>query len=379
MLIAAVTSLSLTERNEMSRKFKYYFNSVRPTAPENFISGVNGSFFKVAVEFHLVGTQVKTRSLLVDAVVVFHWIDDRLVLRELFDDFELPKEFEPWLPRVRTIPAPHTVTVVLSPATGVVSLYHRVKDVITCSAVEWKHPFETFDCELQAENAGDEVLTMLKLRDLRSDHQTTLVGAELSPFPLSTLKLQFSAEWNSALLSVFLPSVLIVTLVFFAQWKRRKVQILVSLAAIMSILVLLVSSRPYHSATLLDLWICGCFIHAVFLLLVDLTLPARRVRYALLVDVEDHESKPRQTVLKCQESSQRSIDLILKWAERKLGLKENQESTTQVFALPPEAAVVQRQVTTTTLGERKRIALVVVGASYIVFTLIYSIIIFSIN
>ncbi|KIH50958.1 hypothetical protein ANCDUO_18960 [Ancylostoma duodenale] len=65
------------------------------------------------------------RSLLVDAVVVFHWIDDRLVLRELFDDFELPKEFEPWLPRVRTIPAPHTVTVVLSPATGVVSLYHR--------------------------------------------------------------------------------------------------------------------------------------------------------------------------------------------------------------------------------------------------------------
>ncbi|RCN24521.1 hypothetical protein ANCCAN_29781, partial [Ancylostoma caninum] len=80
-----------------------------------------------------------------------------------------------------------------------------------------------------------------------------------------------------------------------------------------------------------------------------------------------------------QESSHRSIDLIRKWAERKLGLKENQESTTQVIALPPEAAVVQRQVTTTTLGERKRIALVVVGASYIVFTLIYSVIIFSID
>ncbi|RCN24880.1 hypothetical protein ANCCAN_29414 [Ancylostoma caninum] len=80
---------------------------------------------------------------------------------------------------------------------------------------------------------------MLKLRDLRSEHQTARVGAELSPFPSSTLKLEFSAEWNSALLSVFLPSVLIVTLVFFAQWKRRKVQvILVSLAAIMSILVL---------------------------------------------------------------------------------------------------------------------------------------------
>ncbi|RCN26109.1 hypothetical protein ANCCAN_28172 [Ancylostoma caninum] len=80
---------------------------------------------------------------------------------------------------------------------------------------------------------------MLKLRDLRSEHQTARVGAELSPSPSSTLKLEFSAEWNSAFLSVFLPSVLIVTLVFFAQWKRRKVQvILVSLAAIMSILVL---------------------------------------------------------------------------------------------------------------------------------------------
>lgn len=42
-------------------------------------------------------------------------------------------------------------------------------------------------------------------------------------------------------------------------------------------------------------------------------------------------------------------------------------------------AVVQRHITTTTLGERKRIALVVVGASYIVFTLIYSVIIFSID
>ncbi|RCN40747.1 hypothetical protein ANCCAN_13327 [Ancylostoma caninum] len=252
----SISSLSLTERNEMSRKFKYYFNSVRPTAPENFVSNVNGSFFKIAVEFHLVGTQVKTRSLLVDAVVVFHWIDDRLVLRELFDDFELPKEFEPWLPRVRTIPAPHTVTVVLSPATGVVSLYHRVKDVITCSAVEWKHPFETFNCELQTENAGDEVLTMLKLRDLRSEHQTARVGAELSPFPSSTLKLEFSAEWNSAFLSVFLPSVLIVTLVFFAQWKRRKVQvILVSLAAIMSILVLVSVFVSYAISWQLIDWI----------------------------------------------------------------------------------------------------------------------------
>ncbi|VDL83255.1 unnamed protein product [Nippostrongylus brasiliensis] len=94
----------------MSRKFKYYFNSVRPTAPENFINGSNGTFFRIFTEFHLIATHIKSNSVLVNAVLVFRWTDDRLVLRELFDDFELPKEFEPWLPRVRTSPEPHIVT-----------------------------------------------------------------------------------------------------------------------------------------------------------------------------------------------------------------------------------------------------------------------------
>ncbi|CAJ0601733.1 unnamed protein product [Cylicocyclus nassatus] len=342
------------------------------------MSNVNGTFFKIGIEFHLVGTQIKTRSLIVDAVVMYRWTDDRLALRDLFDDFELPKEFEPWLPRVRTIPEPHTVTIVLSPATGVISLYHRVKDFAVCSATEWKHPFELFDCELQTDNAGDELLIVNKLRDLRPEQQIMLVQAELAPFPSSSLHMKFSADWNSALLSVYLPSLLIVTIVFFAQWKRRKVQILVSLAAIMCILVLLVSSRPYNSATLLDLWISGCFIHAVFLLLVDLTLPARRVRYALLVDVQDHEKRPRQTVLECR-SPQNKLDLIKDWVQRRLGIKHERNSTTQVVPLPSESAPMQRQITTTTLGERKKLALVVVGCSYIIFAIIYSIIVLSID
>ncbi|KAE9412327.1 hypothetical protein Angca_001559, partial [Angiostrongylus cantonensis] len=165
------------------------------------------------------------RSLLVEAVVVFHWIDDRLVLRELFDDFELPSEFVPWLPRIRTIPKPHTVTVVLSPATGKISLYHRVKDIIPCSATEWKYPFESFDCELATENAGDEVMTVSALRDVRVESEILRIKAELAPFPQSVVHLRFPADWHPAVLSVFLPSFLIVALVFFAQWKRRKVQV----------------------------------------------------------------------------------------------------------------------------------------------------------
>ncbi|KAK6023873.1 hypothetical protein OSTOST_10329, partial [Ostertagia ostertagi] len=200
----------------MSRKFKYYFNSVRPTAPENFVSSVNGTFYRIVVEFHLIETHIRMRSLLVNAIIVFHWTDDRLVLRELFDDFELPKEFEPWLPRVRTIPAPHTVTVILSPASGVLSLYHRVRDIIECSSSEWKYPFESFDCELPTENAGDELITVSAIRDIRP-------GVTDPSFPQSALRLKYSADWDFALLSVYLPSFLILALVFFAQWKRRKV------------------------------------------------------------------------------------------------------------------------------------------------------------
>ncbi|WKY05871.1 hypothetical protein Q1695_006240 [Nippostrongylus brasiliensis] len=375
MLIAAVTSLTLTERNEMSRKFKYYFNSVRPTAPENFINGSNGTFFRIFTEFHLIATHIKSNSVLVNAVLVFRWTDDRLVLRELFDDFELPKEFEPWLPRVRTSPEPHIVTVLLSPATGTLSLYHRVKDSVSCSSSEWKYPFEEMHCELSSENAGDEVVTVSSVRDLRPESQMVRIGTELGEFPECALHLKYAADWHFALLSVFLPSVLIVALVFFAQWKRRKVQVLVSLAAIMCMLILLVSSRPYHSATLLDLWICGCFVHTVFLLVVDLTLPARRVRYSLLVDVDENNSVPRQTVLKCRQSPSGARGLMKKFAEKTLGLKMKEDTAAHVVAMSNNAVPIQRQVTTTSLGERKKVALLVVATSYILFVLTYCIIV----
>ncbi|KAK6050913.1 hypothetical protein COOONC_11582 [Cooperia oncophora] len=88
------------------------------------------------------------------------------------------------------------------------------------------------------ESAGDELITITTIRDLRPESQTTRVGAELASFPQSALRLKYSADWDFALLSVFLPSFLIVALVFFAQWKRRKVQVLVSLAAIMCMLIL---------------------------------------------------------------------------------------------------------------------------------------------
>uniref|UniRef100_A0A7I4YM71 Neur_chan_LBD domain-containing protein n=2 Tax=Haemonchus contortus TaxID=6289 RepID=A0A7I4YM71_HAECO len=379
MLVAAVTSLSLTERNEISRKFKYYYSSVRPTAPENYVTNVNGTFYRIVVEFHLIETRIRRRSLLVNAVIVYHWTDDRLILRELFDDFELPREFEPWLPRVRTIPAPHTVAVMLSPASGILSLYHRVKDTVACFSSEWKYPFESFICELPIENAGDELILVSTVRDLRPESQTVRVGAALATFPQPALLLSYSADWDFALLSVFLPSFLIVALVFFAQWKRRKVQVLVSLAAIMCMLILLVSSRPYLSATLLDLWISGCFIHTAFLLVVDLTLPARRLRCALLVNGDDERTTPKETFIKNGKRYSQAVGFMQKLANKVYSFMSQEEISTHVISTPSEPAAAQRSITATTLGERKKLALLTVAASYTLFIVAYCLILWSID
>lgn len=41
----------------------------------------------------------------------------------------------------------------------------------------------------------------------------------------------------------------------------------------------------------MDLWLCANFIHSVFLVFVDLTLPARRVRYTLMVHVDEEKKQ----------------------------------------------------------------------------------------
>ncbi|KIH51049.1 hypothetical protein ANCDUO_18868, partial [Ancylostoma duodenale] len=126
------------------------------------------------------------------------------------------------------------------------TIFCSVKDVITCSAVEWKHPFETFNCELQAENAGDEVLTMLKLRDLRSEHQTTRVGAELCS-TISVVNVEigvFGRVELSVALRISAVRTYCYSSLFCAVEEKKspgaslRAKILVSLAAIMSILVL---------------------------------------------------------------------------------------------------------------------------------------------
>ena len=52
--------LTQTERDELARKFKYYHNSVRPTAPENIVTNRNGTYFSVNLQIHILSTNLRT-------------------------------------------------------------------------------------------------------------------------------------------------------------------------------------------------------------------------------------------------------------------------------------------------------------------------------
>uniref|UniRef100_A0A8R1ISI7 Uncharacterized protein n=1 Tax=Caenorhabditis japonica TaxID=281687 RepID=A0A8R1ISI7_CAEJA len=57
-VLPSVLCLSQNELNELSRKFKYYHPAVRPAAPDNFVSGRNGTFFNIPVELHVLATRI---------------------------------------------------------------------------------------------------------------------------------------------------------------------------------------------------------------------------------------------------------------------------------------------------------------------------------
>ncbi|CDH93233.1 Neurotransmitter-gated ion-channel ligand-binding domain-containing protein [Caenorhabditis elegans] len=371
-----VSSISQNELNELSRKFKYYHSAVRPAAPDNFVSDRNGTFFNIPVEIHLLATRIVNRNLYLEVIIVMTWIDERLRLRELQDRFSMPSEYPPWHPSLVFAPPVTSKYTTLAPTSGTVNSYNTIKTTVECQTNAWKYPFESFTCTLSVGPEGDETLTVAQFHDLRSHTQKLLTNVFLGDYPTCSLEFIFKSEWPRALLSSFLPSILIVSSVFFAQWKRRKIQILVSLAAMVGILIMLCSQRPYTSTTLMDLWLCANFIHSVFLVFVDLTLPARRVRYTLMVHVDEEKKQANPVKIMTSEHSgplryvNHVIDYLMK--------KEHKPRTTIVTACPGPTPI-QRQITTAMLGNRKRAALFCIFLSYLTFLLIYAIIVIVID
>ncbi|CAL2041978.1 unnamed protein product [Caenorhabditis brenneri] len=377
--LTSVQSISQNELNELSRKFKYYHAAVRPAAPDNFVSDRNGTFFNIPVEMHLLATRIVNRNLYLEVIIVMTWIDERLRLRELKDRFSMPVEYPPWHPSLVFSPTVTSKYTTLAPTSGTMNSYSTIKTTVECQTNAWKYPFESFTCTLSVVPEGDETLTVTQFHDLRTHTQKLLTNVFLGDYPSCSLEFIFKSEWPRALLSSFLPSILIVSSVFFAQWKRRKIQILVSLSAMVGILIMLCSQRPYTATTLMDLWLCSNFITAVFLVLVDLTLPARRVRYTLMVHVDEEKKKTSQVKILTGSDTEHTgplryvnhvIDYLMK--------KEYKPRTTIVTACPGPTPI-QRQITTAMLGNRKRAALLCILVCYLTFLVIYAIIVIVID
>ncbi|CAD6191291.1 unnamed protein product [Caenorhabditis auriculariae] len=373
--------LSQNELNELSRKFKYYHAAVRPTAPENFLSNRNGTFFNIPLHLHLLNTRITNRELWVDVLMTATWVDERLRLRELFDRIQLPSnDFLTWRPSlVFSLPLSSQYSS-LAPATGLLSSYFSIKQSAACVADGWKYPFEHFECSLTVDSEGDEILTIPTFYDMRSQAEKLLTTALLQDFPRCGVVFRFKAEWPRAVLSSYLPCILLVSCVFFAQWKRRKIQIVVSLAAVVCVLIMMCVQRPYTVATLMDLWLSVSFIHCVFLVLVDVTLPARRVRYTLMVHVDSSNQRatPVQIMTKNETEVATPFRVITRVFDKLIRQGSPRPSTTIVTASPGPSPI-QRQLTTAMLGCRKRVALLLVATSYVVFCLTYVAIVLSID
>ncbi|CAI5449447.1 unnamed protein product [Caenorhabditis angaria] len=372
-------SLTQTELNELSRKFKYYHAAVRPASPDNFVTNRNGTFFNVPVEMHILATRIINRSLYVECIIKLEWIDERLKLRELFDHLTLPAEFSAWHPSLIYSPTPTSKYSSLNPTVGQLATFITIKTSLDCTATAWKYPFESFSCPISISSEGDEALIITRVVDLRDPTQKLLASISISDYPLCLIELCFKAEWPRAVLSSFLPSILIISSVFLAQWKRRKIQILVSLAAMIGILIMLCSTRPYTAATLMDLWLCATFIHSIFLVLIDLTLPARRVRYTLMVHVDEttQQAKPYKIMTRSEIENPgpfRYVNHVIDYLTK----REMTPKTTIVTA-SPGATPIQRQITTAMLGNRKRVALSIIAISYFCFLLFYAIIVLVID
>lgn len=99
----------------------------------------------------------------------------------------------------------------------------------------------------------------------------------LEQFPSFSIVCNHRNLWLPVIVNTYLPSVLIFTIAVFAQWKRRKLQVLVTLGGLIALIVLKTAKDHDESFTMEDLWLLSTLMHLVALLSIDLVLPARRI------------------------------------------------------------------------------------------------------
>uniref|UniRef100_A0AC34REU0 Neurotransmitter-gated ion-channel ligand-binding domain-containing protein n=1 Tax=Panagrolaimus sp. JU765 TaxID=591449 RepID=A0AC34REU0_9BILA len=407
--------LTFDERGELARRFKYYHSSVRPGDKFNLVETLNGTFFNLNTEIEMLQTRVSDGSVDLELIIVIHYLDDRLIMRELTDVLTIPNEFTPWIPNIETSPSLDLQkSVHVDPKTGQITVFLRVNSKIQCYSEIWKHPFDSFQCELFFSTEQDERIFLRALRDLRPDNQINSVSYRAEEWPHMMLFLSFNSQWHSSIVNIYLPTILILSLFIFAQWKRRKIQIIIGVSSLISIIILQTSQRRHEQITLQDLWMSGILLHLIAILTVDLVLPARRIVHTTISNINE----PVKTkILTIQDSPvSRKINRYSSEQFPLLGHSPKEERTRrdsgrQVYGYIGPAATettvplarndtdsdaltdvyvfrhsltpqnvktppIHRQITQTTIGHKKRIALGVILIFYAIFILAYTIMVF---
>uniref|UniRef100_A0A914WXW5 Neurotransmitter-gated ion-channel ligand-binding domain-containing protein n=1 Tax=Plectus sambesii TaxID=2011161 RepID=A0A914WXW5_9BILA len=281
---STVDCLTAEERTAFSKVFKYYHRSVRPSSTHNYVKfNENATSFRLSTELTLLSSAIDTQGYLtVDWNLALRYFDERLEMRMAAEPIVVPEEFPPWTPVVAVVPSTRTTnSVILRSTTGEITMELRMQTRQLCVRNDWIFPFGKRTCQFEVFlDESDLLFDVRSFRDLREDRQ---VSVSFDVPSTARLYLAFASPGEMAhfLLVSFLPSALIVVAVIAAQARRRRDRLLVSLGAVCAIVFMhnAQTSNVKPSLSLLDIWLFGCFLMAVVLLIINLIYRFQRRRW----------------------------------------------------------------------------------------------------
>lgn len=348
--ILPVFSLTPEENLRVEQKFRYYKEFVRPVDNRNYNFSANDYIFTLRTYVDLGSTVPRNSELKLDLIMSIKIYDRELSFNGLDKRFILPSTFKIWLPNLTFVPNMQpNITREIEPKSGEIMVRYSFKNLLPCTYDSWRHPFEMFYCDLTVISREDEKLVIEENNDKRWDFQKRKVQYSLDYDPHLTLRFRFPHKWYSALVTSILPSLLVFCVAVFAQWKTQKVQVFISAMAVISIVIMQTAHRGANTLSLEDLWLCCTFLHVVCVLVVDLAIPARRVRY----DTIDEDSYDGNI------SGGKRV-----FAKGKLSVSEGAQI---VIADRP----MQTKVSAFPIGKRKKVALSAIVLCYFIFVISY--------
>ncbi|VIO93500.1 Uncharacterized protein BM_BM6865 [Brugia malayi] len=351
--------LTAEEHGELTRKFKYYYASVRPQEQNNRVTNINGTFFALNCDLKIISTKPYHNKVHMEIIFGFTFTDERLVIRELKNRFRMPPEYYPWLPEIITHPnVPISTVIYLDPSIGIVDALYRYSVELLCSSEIWRHPFELFQCEFVISNIGDERIFLRDFLDLRNTEQISKVSVNVETFKEIRIIISYPELWFSSMVANILPSTIIFCVVIFAQCECRKVHTLITISALMCIIFMQSNHKTESTLTLEDLWLCVTFLHLVCILLVDLTAPMYSTQYL------DTSNGQFIGIISNRQFIDFDVDIVKSSLMRQLTLSRDTSAK-------PTQMIKQQNNKLAALGLRKRLSLAIVTCCYFIFVITY--------